>query len=316
MPAPVAGSRSGRYAGGMVRPVAIACLPLSLLLSSCASVTRVAPAQVPRLLDGPALTYAEPGPLPYAMRSGSRVGAHGCATEYETYVPQDPKSDVTVMLGHGFMRDLRAMRGWAAHWASHGIAVTVVSFCNSRWTAGNHDRNAADLAALARELHPGPVMYAGFSAGGLAAFLAAAADERAVAFLGLDAVDSGGLAGGASAGFRIPALFLMGEPSSCNAKNNLLPAIPDRPDVTAFRVLNATHGHFENPYDPRVESVCGKVQPPEASEDILRTVRALATAWILDRAAGAEAAAAVLAEARGAGEAWARRIEVLQGGAR
>jgi pimeloyl-ACP methyl ester carboxylesterase len=300
----------------MVRTFAIACLPLALLLSSCASVTRVAPAQMPRPLDGPALTYAEPGELPYAIRSGSRVGAYGCATRYETYVPQDPKSDVMVMLGHGFMRDLRAMRGWAAHWASHGIEATVVSFCNSKLTAGNHDRNAADLVALARELHPGPVIYAGFSAGGLAAFLAAAADERAVAYLGLDAVDSGRLAGGASAGFRVPALFLMGESSSCNAKNNFLPAIPDRSDVTSIRVLNATHGHFENPYDPRVEALCGKVQPPEASEDILTTVRALATAWILDRAAGVQDAASVLAEARGAGGAWARRIEVLQGGAR
>jgi hypothetical protein len=88
------------------------------------------------------------------------------------------------------------------------------------------------------------VLYAGFSAGGLAAYLAAGSDPRASAYLGLDAVDSGGLALARNADFRVPALFLMGEPSSCNAKNN---------------------GHFLDPYDPRTESVCGKVLPPEAA---------------------------------------------------
>jgi hypothetical protein len=42
-------------------------------------------------------------------------------------------------------------------------------------------------------------------------------------------------------------------------------AIPERDGVRSLRVRNAFHGHFEDPYDPRTESVCGKVLPPEAA---------------------------------------------------
>jgi hypothetical protein len=116
------------------------------------------------------------------------------------------------------------MRGWAAHLSSHGVATAVVSLCNSTPFAGRHDRNAVDLRALADLLQPadGRVLYAGFSAGGLAALLAAADDPRTVAYLGLDAVDSGGLAA-RSTGLAAPALFLLAEAGACNAEGNMVP---------------------------------------------------------------------------------------------
>jgi pimeloyl-ACP methyl ester carboxylesterase len=281
------------------------------LLGSCASVTRISPGAVPTPLAGVAAAFTQTGDAAYTVQKGTLPGGHGCAIAYETYVPEEKRSDVMVMVGHGFARNLTTMRGWAALWASHGVAATVVSFCNSTWTAGHHDWNAADLVALAHAIHDGPLLYAGFSAGGLAAFLAAAADDRAVAYLGLDAVDNADLAVHASARFRVPALFLVGESSACNARNNFLPAVPWDAAPTVLRVRGAQHGHFENPYDSRVESVCGRVEPPEASAEIIATIRALATAWVLDRAGVSAAASGALGGAKAGDSDWSGRVSLV-----
>jgi dienelactone hydrolase len=201
------------------------------------------------------------------------------------------------------------MRGWAARWASFGVPTAVLSFCNSTPFNGRHDRNAEDMRALAAALHAGPVMYAGFSAGGLAAYLAACSDPRAVAYLGLDAVDSRGMALARTQDLRLPALFLLAEPSPCNAKNNMIPAIPAREGVRALRLRYATHGHFLDPYDPRVESLCGRVVPQEASEEIIRDARALATAWILEATAAMPGAGELLEAAASGAAGWAERVE-------
>jgi dienelactone hydrolase len=159
-----------------------------------------------------------------------------------------------------------------------------MSLKNSTWFNGRHERNAVDLQLLSQRLHQGPVLYAGYSAGGLAAFLAAAHDKRATAYLGLDAVDSGGLAVDTRDRLAVPSLFLLAEVSSCNARNNIQEAVPDRPGVRTVRVPHATHCHFENPTDTACESLCGRVEPPEAEERIVAGLRSLATAWVLEQA--------------------------------
>jgi pimeloyl-ACP methyl ester carboxylesterase len=218
--------------------------------------------------------------------------------EYEVYQPaaatagqavaEGQHEGPTLVLAHGFMRRLENMEGWAAHLASHGVRTVVVSFCNSSWFSGNHDRNAEDLVAVAdtvvNPVHdaqvPGRVIYGGYSAGGLAALLAATNDERAVAYLGLDAVDSGNLASTASR-ISIPALFLFGEPSACNADSNMVDVLPDGPFVLATRVSFATHCDFELPYDRQCERICGSVEPTEVADQIRTTIRAIAAAWIV-----------------------------------
>lgn len=299
----------------MRRPLA-ALLALPLLAASCASVRTISEAGFPTPLSGASRALALPGEASFAVRSGSMEGEHGCAVDWETYLPDRSASDCAVLLAHGFMRDLGSMRGWAAHWASHGVATTVVSFCSSRLTRGNHDLNADDLAAVARELHSGPILYAGFSAGGLAAFLAASRDARAVAYLGLDAVDSAGLAAPASAAFRLPALFLLGEPSACNARGNFVPSIPSDGSAAALRIAHATHCHFENPYDLRCECLCGRVEPAEAEARIVESIRSLATAWVLARSTGSPEAAAVLESALAGEDGWADRAVAVHGGSR
>ncbi|MBN1837351.1 MAG: hypothetical protein JW820_15965 [Spirochaetales bacterium] len=262
-----------------------------LLLVSCATVTTLSDGELPAELPAPQAALALPGSVSYTVVAGRIEGTYGRPVDYEIYRPSpgEPSgSDLMVFLAHGFLRNLEFMRGWAAHWASYGVPVTVMSLRNSTWFAGRHERNAEDLRLLARTLHQGPVLYAGYSAGGLAAFLATVQEGgpggRAVTYLGLDPADSDGLAAAAKPGLAVPALFLLAEPSSCNAEGNILEAIPDRPEVRVQRVRFATHCHFESPTDRACEALCGRVEPPEAEEAILARIRSLATAWVLEQA--------------------------------
>ncbi len=290
---------------------ALSVFGVCLLLSACGPVKQLSVGEALPPLSGAAASFVESGPHSVAVHSGSFLGEFDCTLSYEIYRPADRKSEVMVILAHGFMREQRNMRGWAAHWASHGVPVTVMSLCNSSWLSGRHERNAADLLALAQTIHDGPILYAGFSAGGLAAFLAAAADPRTKAYLGLDSVEYDGLAASAAGTFRRPALFLVAEPSACNADNNLLRAATAKERRTTLRIRNSTHCHFENPYDSRCSWVCGAVQPAEASAALLATVRSLATAWVLQQALQDPRASNVLGSALNASSSWQNQVEVV-----
>lgn len=263
---------------------------MAMAVPVAAALVACAPAPAVRIEPGFALPeyevgLASTGPHEVRVGSGRLDSAYGCVLRYELHEPvaDATRTGATVVLAHGFLRDLRSMRGWASHLASHGVRAVAVSLCNSTPFDGRHARNAEDLAALAAALTPPdtPLVYAGFSAGGLAAYLAAASDPRAVAYLGLDAVDSGGLAGSV-APIEIPALFLAAEPSRCNAGGNFVPLARDLPDARVTRVAHATHCDFENPTSAACERVCGRVEPPAVAASIRQAIRSQATAWILE----------------------------------
>lgn len=265
---------------------------VAVALLTALALTACAPAPVTRALPGEGLPphdarLALPGPHPASVGHGALRSAYGCELRFEVHTPEgvDDRSRATLLLAHGFLRDLRHMRGWAAHLASHGVRTVVVSFCNSTPFDGRHDRNADDLRALAAVVAPdgAPVLYAGFSAGGLAAYLATASDARAVAYLGLDTVDSGALAASVAPP-HVPALFLAAEPSRCNADGNVVPLAQGLPTAQLVPVRHATHCDFEHPTSRACERLCGRVEPPEAAAAIRGAVRALATAWVLEHA--------------------------------
>ena len=263
----------------------------TVLLAACRTVTYVDAAPV-ELQDAATSPFARTGPYAVETTRAEFPGTYGCTLEFETYRPvASPRGDAPieptgtmVFLAHGFMRDLTRMRGWGERFASHGVPTTVLSFCNSRFYAGRHDRNAEDLVALAAAVHAGSVVYAGFSAGGLAAYLATAADPRTVAYLGLDPVDSGELA--REVRLDVPALMLFAEPSRCNAERNMLDSIGNDHSVRVLEVPYATHCDFEDPYDPRCERLCGAVEPPEVAETIRSAIRGLATEWLVETVSG------------------------------
>lgn len=257
--------------------VAFGCM----LVVACVATNRVAEDQLPQLSTS-MKTFAKLGPAAYSKQDGEHRGVHGCLVRFETYRPDSTYSDLMAFLAHGFMRDLETVRGWAIHWASHRVPVTVMSLCNSSWFAGRHDRDADDMVGVGRALHEGPVLYAGFSAGGLVAYLAAARDSRSTAYLGLDSVDHKNLVSDVSTP-SFQGLMLVAEPSACNARNNILRSISAAPNIDVLRIRNTTHCHYEYPWDSRCASVCGSVEPKEAREILLMSVRAQATRWMLEQ---------------------------------
>ncbi|MCX2980531.1 alpha/beta hydrolase [Halieaceae bacterium IMCC14734] len=221
-------------------------------------------------------TYADSEPTDPEV--GALRSQHGCELKYEYYQPRSLVPLATLILAHGFMRDLSSQRGWAQQWLDYNIATVVVSFCNSTVFNGHHQRNADDLITVREHLSIESTVYAGFSAGGLASYLAALRDEAAIGYLGLDSVDSGKLAINEPAELDVPALFMLAPASSCNARNNIMPTI-ERHGYAIEVYPNARHCHFESPFDPRCGWICGKSKADVVA--VQTQIFDSATAWIL-----------------------------------
>lgn len=294
---------------------AAGALAAFVLLSGCAgSPEMIAPEQAPAPNPPLIRELAEETEAAYRVTEGVFASRYGCEVTYEEYHPDREARSAVVVIGHGFMRNLQQIRGWAELWASRGFRVGVIDFCNSSWFDGRHDRNAEDLRALADRMLAGGagtqtgVIYAGHSAGGLSAWLAARRDGRTVAYLGLDAVDSDNLVAETQAATLesrparaqpLPALFLFGEPSRCNAGNNMVESVRGVPGVSMFAVELAGHCDFEYPTDERCYSLCRKVEPERVARRLTTTIRGLATGWLLLHAGTPEERRHMRAEMRG-----------------
>jgi pimeloyl-ACP methyl ester carboxylesterase len=294
-------------------PRSLVLFAAAVSLASCASTIRVSPSQLPLMaLSAEILSLSSTSNCVYDVRPGSMTGRYGCAVSYEVFSPEQPRTETMVVLAHGFFRNLTNMRGWARLWASRGVPTVIMSFCNSTPFAGNHERNAEDMRAVAERLHSGPVLYAGFSAGALAAIIAASRDPRAAAYLGLDPADRDGLAARAASRLAVPAFVLLGEPSSCNSEGNIVPAIPAQPGIGMARVIHTVHCMFEDPSDGMCNALCGKVEPPEVSAESVTVIRALTTAWVLERTGASDGESAILAGMWAGDAQWEGRVRVLQ----
>jgi hypothetical protein len=169
----------------------------------------------------------------------------------------------------------------AGHLASWGLPVVNLEFCNSKFWDGNHELNAADMVAVAQKMGIGKVIYAGFSAGGLAAILAANSDDQTLAFLGLDMVDNNGLAKEKAPNLMVPIYGLIAAPSACNAYNNGTESYALAPHSNVIEVTDSTHCHFEFPLDGKCSLVCGKGERRFSREIIQQTILGMTTAFLL-----------------------------------
>ncbi len=192
-----------------------------------------------------------------------------CAMSVTLYEPSGG-GDRLVVLAHGFARSAANMAGWADHAASHGVIVATPELCHASMWDTDHVENGHDLVELASALGATEVVYAGHSAGGLAALLAADEDDSAVAWVGLDPVDSDGL--GAAISLSIPASALIGEPSDCNDSANGAGL-----DADIELIAGADHCDFESPTDWMCTTFCA-----DAGGDVHDTILELSTAAMVD----------------------------------
>ncbi|MGD9290110.1 MAG: hypothetical protein PVG74_20995 [Desulfobacterales bacterium] len=225
--------------------------------------------------------YRLQGNKSYDTFEGTIRSSTGCNVTYTLYRPTDAIKEVLVILGHGFLRSRKRMAYFARHLTSWGLPVVNVEFCNSKLWAGNHDQNGADMVAVARRLGPQRTLYTGFSAGGLAALVAADLDKNAIAFFGLDMVDNQGLGKKTAPKLKIASYGLIAAPSACNAENNALKIYEQALDSFAVEVEDSSHCHFEIPVDRKCSLVCGRGETQFSTQVIQQTILGLSTAFML-----------------------------------
>ena len=230
-------------------------------------------------INGP--DYRNQGKIPLESIEDKFTSTTGCEVAYTYYRPMVVSNDVLVLLGHGFMRSKNKMAYLAQHLASWGLSVVNFEFCNSKLWAGNHDLNGADMVAVSQKLHQGKVIYVGFSAGGLAAMVAANLDKNTQALFGLDMVDHRELGKKIAPNLVVPFFGLIAAPSACNASNNGLVLYELVPQSNVIKVEDSSHCHFEFPVDGKCLFVCGKGEKRLSRQTIQQTIVGLTTAFLL-----------------------------------
>ena len=225
--------------------------------------------------------YRSQGDVDYDRIEGMVVSSSGCEITYTYFRPLKLSNEVLVILGHGFMRSKQRMAPLAQHLASWGLQVVNLEFCNSKFWAGNHEINGADMVAVAKKIQAGKVIYVGFSAGGLAAILAANLDNHTQAYFGLDMVDSKGLGKEKAPNLMIPVYGLIAARSLCNANNSGLDTYGLAPQSMVLEVMDSSHCHFEFPVDGKCSFICGKGEKRFSRENIQKTILGLTTAFLL-----------------------------------
>jgi len=228
---------------------------------------------------------------PYEVTDESRTASVTNCTNmnYSVYSPSGIMNPPVVVLGHGFARGADTMTGWADHLSSWGVEVLLPTLCHYNVFAGvDHEMNGQNMKELAIAHGATEVVYAGHSAGGLAAIIAASQDTGAAGVLGLDATDTEGipgvpdLIGQQYAEFvTCPAFSIMGESSTCNASNNGLELFRMMDESQVFKIASADHCDFESPTDWICESQCENPTVEFSDEEINPAVTVLGTAAVM-----------------------------------
>jgi pimeloyl-ACP methyl ester carboxylesterase len=191
-----------------------------------------------------------------AIESGQMRSVTGCLFDYSIYRTPGETAPVAVVLAHGFLRDRGHMDGLARGLSAAGLPTATIDLCNMSPWDGAHRENAADMRMVADRLGVPRPLYAGFSAGGLAALLAADGDPDSIGVLALDLVDQAGMGQRAAAALERPIIGLFGDASGCNADNNGLAVMAVAGQSQVIRVPGATHCDFEAPTDGLCRLVC------------------------------------------------------------
>lgn len=187
----------------------------------------------------------------------------------DLYWPATREPAPLVVVAHGFGRSRHRMVGWGEALAARGYVAAVPTL---PYLAAHTDNasGVVDLIAGLRASHPDRIdpaqlVLVGFSAGGLVTARAATEVAGLRLWVGLDPVDSGGVAVAAAQALEVPGVVLFAEPHGCNAEGNG-EAIADawRGPRFSARISGGTHCDPEWPSNASCALFCGGADPGRA----------------------------------------------------
>ena len=237
----------------------------------------------------PIVDFSQRGPHEFISQSESASVTNCSNMNYSIFSPVGISSPPIVVLGHGFGRGSDTMTGWAEHLSSWGVEVLLPTLCHYNVFFGvDHEMNGQNMVEIANHHGADEVTYAGHSAGGLAAIIAASFDSQAQGVLGLDTTDTQDIPGvpdfigmNYASSVTSKAFSIRGEPSSCNSENNGLTLFRMMSDYKAIKVTSADHCDFERPTDFMCEMNCESSSSEFTDDVINKAILTLGTAAIV-----------------------------------
>jgi dienelactone hydrolase len=218
-------------------------------------------------------------PLLASLASAFTVATHstqlgGDQVAVDVYLPEGEPLGVAIV-AHGFMRDRSRHRHLGRALAEAGVAAVIPDLPNVANQWGTGDALADFVRGVEHgmlDLPPTPrarVLLIGTSAGGLATVLAASQLPGLGGWIGLDPVDRLGTGVRAAANLSVPAIVMLGEPSTCNLFRSGHSIAAAAPHLVREEVFPGTsHCDFEAPTNRLCRALCGSSRP--GMDDVTR----------------------------------------------
>src|SRR5262245_20037882 len=199
-------------------------------------------------------------------------------TAVDLYRPVATPPRALVVIAHGFTRSRARHVVLARRLADEGFLVAVPDL--PYWTRAHGNADAiVDLVTTVeteRSLEAQPVVLIGTSAGGLASLLATDRVPRLALWVGLDPVDTFGIAETAGRSLKAPAVVLRAPSHPCNAGGSAKRIADSLAHVrTDLRVDDASHCDFEDSTNARCEAFCGASNPARQALVVDAVVKAV-----------------------------------------
>ena len=225
--------------------------------------------------------FSDYGPYEVEISSGLINPENGGSTQYNLFHPVDAPISPHLILAHEFVSTHDYIAELSQHYASWGIRVATMNLLHSSIFDNNQLEDALDLIWLSDQIFEGgPVIYSGYSAGGLRAIISASLDPDAIAFLGLDFVNFETLAQEYIENTTLPFYGLAGEPSSCNSQGNGINAYAQAENSKLILVTEADHCDFQSPSSLFCSFLCEGENNQFTPDQIKRVIKNLSTAFL------------------------------------